>query len=123
VVTRAQVIRKSLEDTANRGGAPKSRWYLSEALWDFILEALEFVSDLFRATNKPYVSIALDTVVSAASRPAATSTARTQSVLRKKLHALSQELAKVEKNTAAFFRIDAQLELLGDLLESGCDNG
>lgn len=117
------MIRKSLEETANRGGPPKSRWYLSEALWDFVLEALEFVADLFRATNRPYVSIALDTVVSAAGRPAAKDTVRTQSVLRKKLHALSQELAKVERNTAAFFRIDAQLELLGELLESGCDNG
>jgi len=118
------MIRESLINAAHPGGVSASKvpWYFNESVWTFIVEALEFISDLFRATNKPLISLAIDTVVSAAN--SSTNYANKHELLfRKKLHVLSQELAKVERETVAYFRIDAQLELLAELMENGCANG
>jgi hypothetical protein len=118
------MIRESLLNASHKGGVSPSTtpWYLSESVWNFLLESLNFLADLFRKSNKPLVSIALDTVVSAANSKT-DYVGKHEVLLRKKLNALSQALAQVERDTVQFFRIDAQLELLGELMENGCANG
>ncbi len=126
MATRSQMIRESFinANAARKGGVgPYSTpWYLSESVWNFITEALEFIADLFRKSNKPLVTMAIDTVVSAANSKVSY-VGKTEALMRKKLNALSQELARVEEKTVEFFRIHAQLELLGELMENGCANG
>jgi len=118
------MIRELCLNAAHPGGVSASKvpWYLNENAWNFVLETLEFIADLFRASNKPLITLAIDTVTGAA-KSQANYFGKQESLLRKKLHTLSQELAKVEKETVAYFRIDAQLELIAELMENGCANG
>jgi hypothetical protein len=116
LATRAEIIRKNLIETYPDH---KEKWYLSEALWDAILSAVNVIAKILGLAGRPIASATLDTVVQTARAPKETTLTKVEALYKALMHEISQKLAIFDKASIEYHRADAQLELLGRLMNQG----
>jgi len=110
------MMRRSLIETYPNHS---DKWYLSEAIWDAVLSAIGIIANILGLAGRPIVSTTLDTVVRAARTPKETPLDKVEELYRTLMHEISQKLAIFDKTSIDYQRADAQLELLGRLMNHG----
>ena len=124
MATRSQVIRSELVKINKRkNSTATTSWYLQEDIWDLALQGFSVVSGVLRAANKPGLALAVDAIVATAQQPVRLNAADAEN-LKKKLNDLTQQLRYVsEPSSTEYVRIDAQIDLLMQLLKEKENNG